>query len=135
MQLINKVDVTFAKDVTQETADFLFSTFEASANVKITPSQNIFDDIREWAKQRGIYEKGDPKTQFAKLAEEQGELAKAILNRDKEETIDAIGDCVVVLTNLAELCGLCIEDCINSAYAVISERKGKMENGTFVKDR
>jgi len=135
MQLMNKVDVTFAEGVTQETADFLLGTFESSANVKIAPSRNVFDDIREWAKQRGIYEKGDPKTQFAKLAEEQGELAKAILKQDKEETIDAIGDCVVVLTNLAELCGLRIEDCTNSAYTVISERKGKMENGTFVKDR
>jgi len=32
------------------------------------------------------------------------------------------------------LCGLDIEDCIESAYDVISKRKGKMINGTFVKD-
>jgi hypothetical protein len=38
-----------------------------------------------------------------------------------------------VLTNLAHLEGLTIEQCIASAYNVISNRKGKMENGTFVK--
>jgi hypothetical protein len=27
-----------------------------------------------------------------------------------------------------------IEDCVNSAYNVIVQRTGKMQNGTFVKD-
>ena len=41
---------------------------------------------------------------------------------------------VVVLTNLAELAGVSIEDCIEAAYKEISNRKGKMINGTFIKD-
>lgn len=93
-----------------------------------------FEKIREWAKERGIYEKGNSHTQYVKLQEEAGELAKAILNDDKPEIIDAIGDIVVVLTNLAHLEGLDIEDCIDSAYNVIKNRTGKMENGTFKKD-
>jgi len=96
---------------------------------------NEFQSIRDWAKNKGIYEKGDIKTQFIKLQEESGELSKSILKNDKEEFIDAIGDCVVVLTNLAELNGVKIEDCINSAYNVIKNRIGKMENGTFVKEK
>jgi NTP pyrophosphatase (non-canonical NTP hydrolase) len=92
-----------------------------------------FGHIRNWATERGIYEKGDPKTQFIKLQEEVGELAKAILKNDEEEFVDAIGDCVVVLTNLAKLKGYNIEDCINSAYDVIAKRKGTMVGGTFVK--
>ena len=99
-----------------------------------TLDTNVYDKIRDWALVRGIYEKGDTKTQYIKLLEETGELAKAILNNDKEELIDAIGDCVVVLTNLAKLENLNIEDCIDSAYNVISKRSGKMENGTFVKN-
>jgi NTP pyrophosphatase (non-canonical NTP hydrolase) len=95
---------------------------------------NEFQSIRDWASERGIYEKGDPKTQFLKLQEEVGELAKAILKNDDVEIVDAIGDCVVVLTNLSELTGYKIEDCINSAYEVIAKRKGSMINGTFVKD-
>ena len=65
--------------------------------------------------------------------EEAGELAQAILKRDTPEIQDAIGDMVVVLTNLAELEDLKIENCIDSAYDVISKRKGNMVNGTFVK--
>ena len=97
-------------------------------------SKSVFDDIRKWARDRGIYDSGDQKTQYIKLQEEAGELAKAILNRDDAEIQDAIGDMVVVLTNLAELSKLRIEDCIDSAYDEISSRKGKMINGTFVKD-
>jgi NTP pyrophosphatase (non-canonical NTP hydrolase) len=105
---------------------------------------NEFQSIRDWATERGLYAKGDLKTQFIKLQEEVGELAKAILKNDEEEIIDAIGDIVIVLTNLTELAPLYkgnttiekikIEDCINSAYLVIKNRKGKMNNGTFVKE-
>lgn len=94
---------------------------------------NVYDLIRQWADERGIYKNGDVKTQYVKLIEESGELAKAILKNDKEEFIDAIGDMIVVLTNLAALEGLKVEDCIASAYSVIKNRQGKMENGTFVK--
>jgi NTP pyrophosphatase (non-canonical NTP hydrolase) len=93
-----------------------------------------FDLIRDWAKQRGIYENGDVKTQYVKLMEEVGELGKAILKDDDDEFVDAIGDAVVVLTNLATLGGYDIEHCINSAYSEISNRTGSMVNGTFVKD-
>ena len=95
---------------------------------------NHFDLIRDWANERGLYEHGDPKTQIVKLTEEMGELAKATLNNDKPEIIDAIGDMVVVLTNLAYLQNVDIETCIAEAYNVISKRTGKMSNGTFVKD-
>lgn len=93
-----------------------------------------FDNIRTWAKERGLYKKGNSTTQYVKLQEEAGELAKALLKNDKAEIKDAIGDIVVVLTNLAHLEKLTIEDCIDSAYKEISNRTGKMINGTFVKD-
>jgi NTP pyrophosphatase (non-canonical NTP hydrolase) len=96
--------------------------------------QYEFETIRDWAEERGIYEKGDVKTQFIKLQEEVGELAKSILKKDKDEFIDAIGDCVIVLTNLAALENINIEECINSSYNVIKNRTGKMNNGTFVKN-
>jgi NTP pyrophosphatase (non-canonical NTP hydrolase) len=96
---------------------------------------NVYDLIRQWADERGIYRNGDSKTQFIKLQEETGELARAILKNNREELIDAIGDAVVVLTNLAALEGLKIEDCVTSAYDVIKSRQGSMINGTFVKER
>lgn len=96
---------------------------------------NVYDLIRQWADERGIYRNGDTKTQFIKLQEETGELARAILKNDKPELIDAIGDMMVVLTNLAALEGLKVEDCVVSAYDVIKSRHGKMVNGTFVKEQ
>ena len=92
-----------------------------------------FDLIRQWAQERGIYDKGNSHTQYVKLMEEAGELAQALLNKDSYEIKDAIGDMVVVLTNLAVLEGMEIENCIDSAYNEIANRTGTMHNGTFVK--
>ena len=100
----------------------------------IESQQSIFDSIRNWAKVRNIYENGDAKTQYVKLQEESGELAKGLLKDDQAEIVDAIGDMIVVLTNLAELRNVKVETCIASAYNQISNRTGKMINGTFVKD-
>jgi len=93
-----------------------------------------FDLIRDWADERGLYENGDTKTQALKLVEEVGETCRAILKEDYDEVVDGIGDCVVVLTNLAELHGVMIEECIEAAYNEIKNRKGKMVNGTYKKD-
>ena len=93
-----------------------------------------FNLIREWAAKRGIYDCGDPKTQYIKLQEEAGELAKALLKKDEPEIVDAIGDCVIVLVSLAELCGYKLENCIKSSWGEIKNREGKMDNGTFKKN-
>ena len=112
--------------------------YEAFFNQDHNPSKqvnltNYFPLIRDWAQDRGIYDKGNSHTQYVKLMEEAGELAEALLKNDKYEIKDAICDMVVVLTNLAVLEGMQIENCIESAYNEIANRKGKMENGTFVK--
>jgi NTP pyrophosphatase (non-canonical NTP hydrolase) len=112
--------------------------YEAFFNPKHSPNvswnQNErFELIRKWATERGIYDKGNSHTQYVKLMEEAGELAAALLNKDVYEIKDAIGDMVVVLTNLAALEGMQIENCIDSAYNEIANRTGVMQNGTFVK--
>jgi len=106
---------------------------ESRTDEKQEPEVGIYDLIRIWADEKGIYNKGDSKTQYIKLMEEAGELAQAILKNDESEVIDAIGDMVVVLTNLAALRGHKIETCVSSAYNVIKSRQGRMINGTFVK--
>jgi len=115
--------------------------YEAYFNPEHTPAEACcgktserFDLIRDWAATRGLYQQGNPHTQYVKLQEEAGELAKALLKNDQPEIVDAIGDMVVVLTNLAHLQGYDIEYCIDEAYKVIATRTGKMINGTFVKD-
>ena len=106
---------------------------ETKTDTKQEQEVGIYDLIRIWADEKGIYNSGDSKTQYIKLMEEAGELAQAILKNDEPEVIDAIGDMVVVLTNLAALRGHKIETCVSSAYNVIKSRQGKMINGTFVK--
>ena len=113
---------------------FYEAFFNPTHNPDIQTHEDRFDLIRNWAATRGLYDKGNAHTQYVKLQEEAGELAKALLDQDKEEIMDAIGDMVVVLTNLAHLQGFEIEECIDSAYNVIAARTGKMINGTFVKD-
>ena len=93
-----------------------------------------FDKIRLWAEDRGLYHKGDLKTQTLKLMEEAGEICRAVLKKDQDQVIDGIGDCVVVLTNLAHLASTSFENCIDAAYDEIKDRTGKMSNGTFKKD-
>jgi len=112
--------------------------YEAFFNLEHNPKPTAlnsarFDLIRSWAAERGIYDNGNSHTQYVKLMEEAGELAQALLKNDKPEIQDAIGDMVVVLTNLAYQENFQIEDCIDSAYAEIATRTGKMINGTFVK--
>jgi NTP pyrophosphatase (non-canonical NTP hydrolase) len=95
---------------------------------------DVFDKIRGWAKARNLIEGSNPEAQFFKLCEEVGELRQAIMDNDDAEFIDAIGDCVVVLTIMARQKGYAIEDCIASAWLEIKDRKGKMVDGIFVKD-
>ena len=109
--------------------------YEAFQAEPAIPVNNVFEDIREWARDRGIYDSGDVKTQLIKLYEETGELAQAVLKKNNDDIIDAIGDSVVVLTNLATLAGYDIEHCINTAYGEIRNRTGSMVNGTFVKEQ
>jgi NTP pyrophosphatase (non-canonical NTP hydrolase) len=114
--------------------------YEAYFNPQHSPDiktglKNYFPLIRDWAEERGIYEHGNSHTQYVKLMEEAGELAKALLDDNIDEIEDAIGDIVVVLTNLAEFNDLKIERCIETAYNQIKSRKGIMSNGTFVKEQ
>ena len=145
-ELVRILMANVRESMYRNTACYVYNKvlFEATNNVTPPPPptatnpltfdpNNVYDLIRQWATDRGIYKSGDSKTQYTKLCEESGELARAILKKDKAELIDAIGDMIVVLTNLAALEGLKVEDCVTSAYDVIKSRQGKMENGTFVK--
>ena len=95
--------------------------------------QQTIKNIKQWAIARGL-DKADPKAQMCKLMEEAGELAAAIgKDREREDVMDALGDCVVVLTILGMQTGCDIEESTALAYDEIKDRKGRMINGVFVK--
>ena len=53
--------------------------FKATREIKCEKKPlKIFEQIRDWARERGLYDKGDVNTQYVKLQEEAGELAKAL---------------------------------------------------------
>ena len=140
-ETINWILLNCKKSMYNEKRSYIYNKayYEAFLNPEnnLTPPVeliDVFNNIRKWAEERGLYEKGDTKTQLIKLYEESGELSQALLKNNKEDIIDAIGDSVVVLTNLAHLVGTDIETCIQFAYDEISSRTGRMINGTFVKD-
>ena len=87
-----------------------------------------------WAAQKEILTKGTVEKQSLKTLEEAGELVLAVGQNNREEIKDAIGDIIVTVIIQAEMQGLDIEDCLQSAYDVISKRKGVMTNGTLIKN-
>ena len=92
----------------------------------------LFSKIVEWAKDRNLIEGSTCKDQTLKLVQEVGELSDSICKQ--KSPIDDIGDCIVVLTILAEQSGLTIQQCISHAYDDIKHRKGRMVDGVFIKN-
>lgn len=87
-----------------------------------------------WAHQKGILDNGTPRAQAGKTVEEVQELIAAIDVNNKAEIEDALGDILVTIIIQAEMQGLELVKCLESAYNVISKRTGKMVDGQFVKD-
>lgn len=90
--------------------------------------------VEQWAAEKGILEKATPMAQALKTLEECTELCTSINKNDKPEIIDAIGDIMVTLIIQCKMQSLSLEECLESAYNVISKRTGKMIDGQFVKD-
>jgi len=106
--------------------------------------------VLSWAKEKGILDKATPLAQAEKTEEETNELIEACVAQHtgydiftnskgklvnvQEEIKDALGDILVTIIIGAELQGLKLEDCLESAYNIISKRTGTMVDGQFVKD-
>lgn len=91
-------------------------------------------EILEWADNKNLLKYENRFKQYSKLQEESNELYVAMLDDNKAEIIDALGDCVIVLTILAEQLGFDLATCVECAYDEIKNRTGKTLNGTFIKD-
>ena len=113
--------------------------YDPRFNLEITQRKMKYNELEalviSWAEQKGIFAKGNPEAQCDKTLEEVYELSQAIKENDKEEIIDALGDILVTIIIQAEMQGLKLEDCLLSAYNVISKRTGVMIDGQFVKDK
>lgn len=89
--------------------------------------------IIEWSRERGILDNSTAQIQGLKLVSELGELCDNLAKgRDVK---DDIGDCIVVLTNIANMSGTNLSECVEVAYDDIKDRKGYLNSdGCFIKE-
>ena len=93
----------------------------------------LIDKAKQWHHDRNLIDGSTDAAQHTKLVEEVKELETNILL--SQPIADDIGDIIVVLINIATRNNLSLSECLQVAYDDIKDRKGKMVNGVFVKER
>ena len=101
-------------------------------------NQLLIKEITNWAKDKGILDKGDPKTQLLKTVSEYSELALHLHSvpsenwNDEQKTaiMDDIGDIFVTLVSLSELIGFPL----NNELVSLSIRNNTRENTDKLND-
>ena len=101
---------------------------------KLTTLDEMVANVIAWAQERGLLDRENVPKQMLKIMEEVGETASAILKNDSAKIIDGIGDSFVTLIVLSKQLGLEPSHCLEVAWNEIKNRKGKMVDGTFVKE-
>lgn len=91
-------------------------------------------EVDRWARERGLDRPSNSSNQIIKLMEEVGELSAAYNKGQQNKLIDSIGDIQIVLIILCMQLGLGYQMSLDEAYKQIKYRKGKMINGSFVKN-
>ena len=94
---------------------------------------NLISQVEQWSMDKDLH-KANPDRQALKVWEESGEIAAALSRNDKEALMDGIGDTVVTLIILAQQHDMTLERCLQYAYDEIKHRKGRLVNGTFIKE-
>lgn len=99
---------------------------------------DLIDKVNDWADKRSL-KQADPKIQWMRITEEVGEIRDVLLKPTKftepqSALKDAIGDTLVTIIVLAHQLDLDVTECLGIAYEEIKNRKGKMINGTFIKE-
>ena len=93
----------------------------------------LLSKIVQWASDRNIIKGGTSKDQCLKLMQEVGELSDSLCKGNSP--IDDIGDCMVVLSIIAEQHDLTVAQCLEHAYNDIKDRRGMMIDGVFIKEK
>lgn len=95
---------------------------------------DLVEKINQWVIDRNLHTQ-DPRIQLCKTMEELGELVQAILKSKDAEAKDGVGDIVVTLICLCAQKGWDFEECVALAYDEIKDRKGRLVDGVFVKEK
>ena len=112
------VDVPYEKPIEQTEAE----------------TEDITELIKKWVIERDL-QSGNPKAQMLELMKELAELGSNINKLGVGQIMENIGDIYVELVVFCMQLGFDINDCIKAAYEEIKDRKGKMVDGIFVKEK
>ena len=93
---------------------------------------DVINKVVEWHEDRNLIDGATDKDQVLKLIQEVGELSDSVCKQ--QDVKDDIGDCLVILINIAARNNTNLQECLEVAYNDIKDRKGKMIDGIFVKD-
>ena len=118
--------------------------------------ETSISNILDWAHARNLIDGSNPIAQLAKTIEECGEILTELqarerydpekLKHDLDQAIEVYteynrklkleyGDVLVtIIVGMAQQ-GYTVEECLSLAYDKIKDRKGKMVNGQFVKEK
>jgi uncharacterized protein YabN with tetrapyrrole methylase and pyrophosphatase domain len=83
-------------------------------------------DVIRWSEERGIIPNSTSVAQYRKAQEEMHELHTALINRNRADIIDGLGDVLVCLINVAALENVDLTHCLASAYNEIKDRKSTL---------
>ena len=95
----------------------------------------LIESVKLWADSRGLINPDNVKSQMLKVVEEVGETAASIARNDRSLIKDGIGDSFVTLIILSLQVGVDPTECLQVAWAEIKDRKGKTQNGVFIKEQ
>jgi NTP pyrophosphatase (non-canonical NTP hydrolase) len=94
----------------------------------------LIKKVIAWGRSKNLLHDDIKSNQIIKINEEVGELCRAYLKNDRDDMKDAYGDILVTLILSAYQNNFELVECLESAYNVIKDRKGKLINNTFIKE-
>lgn len=113
-------------------------TIQGCKTGRITRRQPTFDEliplVYSWFDERGLH---DPVMQMVKVQEEIGELSHEIVRShfDGDDLVDAIGDSFITLIGMCHHLNIKPSFALNKSYNEIKDRKGKVINNNFIKEK
>lgn len=135
---IEKYGKTLAENNTDNFLNHLQEELMDAVNyiekLKTQESSELFDNIRKWFDEKELIKQENAPKQMMKVVEELGELSSAIIKGKRDEEIDAFGDVMITLLGLSYMRNVSLMACTRSAYEVIKNRRGKVVNGSFIKE-
>ena len=93
----------------------------------------LIEKTIKWHEDRNLIEGSTDKDQVLKLQQELGELSDSVCKQ--KDMKDDLGDMMVIMLNIMKRNDVTMEECLETAYNDIKDRKGKMVDGIFIKEK